>query len=68
VQNIEALTARHGGVVSTTTEIWMAAFLVERGADPNRAGAAWSTPLAWARKKGHVGVADDLMAAGAEAD
>ena len=40
----------------------MVAFLLERGADPNKAGAAWSTPLAWARKKGHGAVATDLSA------
>ena len=43
----------------------MVAFLVERRADLNKAGAAWSTPLAWAQKKGHVSVVNDLMAAGA---
>jgi uncharacterized protein len=43
----------------------MVACLLERGADPNRAGAAWSTPLAWAQKKGHGAVAADLRAAGA---
>jgi uncharacterized protein len=46
----------------------MARFLLERGADPNRAGAAWSTPLAWARKKNHGALAEDLLAAGATAD
>jgi uncharacterized protein len=40
-------------------------FLIERGADPNRAGAPWSTPLAWAHKKGHAAIATDLSAAGA---
>jgi hypothetical protein len=43
----------------------MVAFLLERGADPNKAGAAWSTPLAWAQKKQHGAVAADLRAAGA---
>ncbi len=43
----------------------MVALLLERGADPNKAGAAWSTPLAWAQKKGHGAVATDLRAAGA---
>ena len=43
----------------------MVACLLERGADPNRSGASWSTPLAWAKKKGHGGIADDLLAAGA---
>jgi ankyrin repeat protein len=31
----------------------MVGLLLERGADPNRSGAPWATPLAWARKKGH---------------
>jgi hypothetical protein len=41
------------------------ALLLERGADPNRAGAPWATPLAWARKKGHDTIESDLRAAGA---
>ena len=43
----------------------MAAFLLERGADPNAGVAPWSTPLAWARKKGHAAIADAFIAAGA---
>ena len=43
----------------------MVAFLLERGADPNLAGAPWATPLAWARKKGHAEVEADLRRAGA---
>ncbi len=43
----------------------MVAFLLERGADPNRAGATWATPLAWAQKKGHSIVANELIASGA---
>ena len=45
----------------------MVALLLGRGADPNRSGATWSTPLAWARKKGHADIATDLVAAGAVA-
>jgi len=37
-----------------------AALLLERGADPNRAGAPWATPLAWSRMKGHAALEDDL--------
>lgn len=44
----------------------MVAFLLARGCDPNRAGAPWSTPLAWARKKGHDSLARALLAAGAQ--
>jgi len=31
----------------------MVALLLERGADPVRAGKPWATPMAWARRKGH---------------
>jgi ankyrin repeat protein len=43
----------------------LVAFLLERGANPNAAGAPWARPLAWARKKGHVDVCADLVARGA---
>jgi len=43
----------------------MAAFLLEQGADPNAAGASWATPLAWARRKGHAELENDLRRAGA---
>src|SRR5262245_15568385 len=43
----------------------MVAFLLERGANPNRAGATWATPLAWAQKNGHSSVANVLLASGA---
>ena len=43
----------------------MVTFLLERGADPGKSGATWSTPLAWARTKGHTKIAGDLIAAGA---
>jgi ankyrin repeat protein len=39
--------------------------LLERGADPNASGAKWSTPLAWARKKGHADIEATLTSAGA---
>jgi uncharacterized protein len=41
--------------------------LLERGADPNLSGAPWSTPLEWARKKGHAAIEQMLSAAGARA-
>lgn len=46
----------------------MVAFLLERGADPNKSGAQWSTPLAWTRKKGHSNIEADLRQAGASSD
>ncbi|AXY73296.1 ankyrin repeat domain-containing protein [Paraflavitalea soli] len=31
----------------------MVDFLLKQGADPNKAGAPWATPLAWATRRGH---------------
>jgi hypothetical protein len=39
--------------------------LLARGADPNLSGASWSTPLAWARKKGRAEIEADLLRSGA---
>ena len=39
--------------------------LLERGADPNAGGAAWSKPLGWAVRKGHAEIARLLRKAGA---
>jgi ankyrin repeat protein len=44
----------------------VAELLLDRGADPNRAGASWATPLAWAVKKGHSDIAAMLRSAGAQ--
>ena len=43
----------------------MTAYLLSKGADPNKAGASWATPLAWAKKKGHVEIEKTLANAGA---
>jgi ankyrin repeat protein len=53
------------GMAARWGQAKMVRFLLERGADPNRSGARWSTPLAWARKKGHARIAEALIAAGA---
>ena len=39
--------------------------LLERGTDVNLAGADWARPLAWAEKRGHREIAEELRAAGA---
>ncbi|RKU10712.1 hypothetical protein C6502_10835 [Candidatus Poribacteria bacterium] len=44
-----------------------AEFLLERGADPNLAGAPWATPLAWAEKRGHTEIAEILRRHGTTA-
>jgi len=41
--------------------------LLARGANPDAAGAPWSTPLAWARRKGHPAIEDELRRAGGTA-
>jgi hypothetical protein len=41
--------------------------LLGRGADVRRAGALWATPLAWALKKGHTAVAEQVRHAQAAA-
>ena len=46
----------------------VAALLLERGADPNKAGALWASPLAWARKKGYADIETALRRAGAVAE
>jgi len=43
----------------------MTAYLLSKGANPNKAGAPWATPLAWARKKGHIEIEKILINAGA---
>ena len=43
----------------------MTAYLLSKGANPNKAGAPWATPLAWAREKGHIEIEKILINAGA---
>lgn len=44
----------------------MVKFLLGKGADPVKSGAEWSSPLAWARSKGHTGIETILKKAGAK--
>jgi len=44
----------------------MVTLLLERGADVNKAGAPWATPLAWAQKKEHAAIETALLQAGAQ--
>jgi ankyrin repeat protein len=43
----------------------MVDYLLAQGADINKAGASWATPLAWAQKKGHTHIENILLKAGA---
>ena len=44
----------------------MVKYLLKQNADPNKAGAPWATPLAWAQKKGHTEIEETLKNAGAK--
>jgi ankyrin repeat protein len=44
----------------------MVEYLLARGADINKAGASWATPLAWAKKKGHIEIEKILRNSGAK--
>jgi len=49
------------GLASKWGQTEMVKFLLDHGADPNKAGASWATPLEWARKKGHTEIENILM-------
>jgi ankyrin repeat protein len=53
------------GMATRWGQLPMVEFLLKQGADPNKPGAPWSTPLAWARKKGYSTIEDVLLSAGA---
>jgi ankyrin repeat protein len=50
------------GVAARRGQRELVALLIERGADTERAGAPWATPLAWANAKGHGPIAEVLAA------
>ena len=39
----------------------MVEYLLSKGADPNKSGASWSTPVEWARKKQHRKIEEVLL-------
>jgi ankyrin repeat protein len=54
------------GLAARWGQIEMVEYLLKQIADPNKSGAAWSTALAWARKKGHGEIEKILRSAGAK--
>ena len=54
------------GYAARWGHVAMVKMLLESGADPNKSGAPWSTPLAWAQKKNNVEVERILRDAGAQ--
>jgi ankyrin repeat protein len=53
------------GIAARFGQVAMVELLLTRGADPVAAGAAWATPVAWARTRGHTAIAHALRSAGA---
>ena len=53
------------GYAARTGQFDAASLLLDRGADPNGAGAEWARPLVWAETLGHDGVANLLRQQGA---
>ena len=53
------------GMAARWGQTEMVEFLLKNGADPNKSGAYWSTPLSWAFKKNHSHIIDILKKAGA---
>lgn len=56
----EAYRSTPLGMAARWGNLEMVRFLLAAGADPDKAGAAWATPLAWANAKGHSSVAELL--------
>jgi ankyrin repeat protein len=54
------------GMAARWGNMEMVSYLLAKGADINKAGASWATPLAWAKKKGHIEIEKILIDAGAE--
>lgn len=54
------------GLAARWGHVEMVEYLLRKGADVNKAGAPWSTPLAWARAKNHPEVEKKLRDAGAK--
>lgn len=53
------------GMAARWGHIEMVTFLLQQGADVNRSGASWATPLVWAKKKGHIDIEKILRNSGA---
>jgi len=54
------------GMAARWGHVEMVQYLLKQGADPGKSGAAWSTPLAWAKKKQHPEIEKILRDSGAQ--
>jgi len=61
----EAYQSTPLGLAARWGHVEMVEYLLKEGADPNKSGASWSTPLAWAKKKEHVEIEKILKSNGA---
>lgn len=52
------------GIAAREGNAELVGLLLDSGADPNAAGAEWATPLAWANRRGHEGIAELLRGRG----
>lgn len=53
------------GMAARWGHVEMVDYLIGKGADLNKSGASWATPLEWAKKKQHVEIERMLINAGA---
>jgi hypothetical protein len=61
----EAYQSTPLGLAARWGQIEMVKYLLSQGANTNLSGKPWSTPLSWARKKGHAQIENILKDAGA---
>ena len=54
------------GMAARWGHVEMVNYLLSKGADINKSGASWATPLAWAKKKGHNEIEKILIDSGAK--
>jgi len=54
------------GMAARWGQVEMVEYLIGEGADPNKSGASWSTPMAWAKKRGHTEIEKILNDHGAK--
>ena len=54
------------GIAARWGHVEMVNYLISKGANVHKSGALWSTPLAWAKKKGHEEIEKILKKAGAK--